>query len=260
VSLKKFDKYALYTEAVQSPDTDIPFFYKRYIDHRGKKPKIFREDFCGTFALCRSWVKMGKDLQAIGVDLDPEPIAYGMSQMEKLKPDQQKRIQILNKNVFDKNLPSADVVVALNFSHFIIKERTEMIRYFKSVKKSLKKDGIMIIDCFGGSQVYEPNEEFVDHTGFTYYWDQDSWDPVTSRAQFYIHFKIDGKEKVKKVFSYDWRVWTIPELREIFLEAGFKKTTVYWEGTTKKGEGDGNFKPSEKGEDCESWIAYIVAE
>ena len=52
------------------------------------------------------------------------------------------------------------------------------------------------------------------------------------------------------------------ELRgKTLLEAGFRSTTVYWEGTNHRtGEGNGKFRPSSRGEACEGWIAYIVAE
>ena len=49
-------------------------------------------------------------------------------------------------------------------------------------------------------------------------------------------------------------------LYHISEDAGYKKTHVYWEGTTKNGEGDGEFKRVEKGDDCSSWVAYVVGE
>ena len=55
-------------------------------------------------------------------------------------------------------------------------------------------------------------------------------------------------------------MWSIPELRELLAEVGFKKTHIYWEGTNRKGFGNGIFTRTEKGEPCESWIAYVVAE
>ena len=76
-----------------------------------------------------------------------------------------------------------------------------------------------------------PNEEETEHDGFSYFWDQDSYDALTNFGQFYIHFKRKGEKKREKVFSYDWRLWSIPELKECLLEAGFEKTVVYWEGT-----------------------------
>ena len=36
--------------------------------------------------------------------------------------------------------------------------------------------------------------------------------------------------------------------------------TVYWEGEDEDGEGNGEFKPNEKGEADPAWVAYIVAE
>ena len=60
-------------------------------------------------------------------------------------------------------------------------------------------------------------------------------------------------------FTYDWRLRSIPELKDILEEVGFK-CTVYWEGTDEDGEGDGEFEPAEQGEDCESWVAYLVCQ
>ena len=63
-----------------------------------------------------------------------------------------------------------------------------------------------------------------------------------------------------EVITYDWRIWTLPELTEMLIEAGFKKATVYWEGTDENGEGNGVFTPTTEGEADAGWIAYIVAE
>ena len=41
-------------------------------------------------------------------------------------------------------------------------------------------------------------------------------------------------------------------------EVGFQSTKVYWEGTDRKGRGNGEFTDVEKGESCLSWIAYIA--
>lgn len=255
-----FDKYALYRKAVQSAENDVLFIRDSYKELKGFEPKVMREDFCGTFALSTEWIKLNAQNRAIGVDLDPEPMAYGRQHyLSKLKPDQQKRMELIEGNVLDPALPKADIVIAMNFSYFCFKQRQLMKDYFASVYKALGKDGVFLVDLFGGSQCYAPIEDTIKHDGFTYYWDQSSFDPVTNEAQFYIHFRINGK-KVEQVFSYDWRMWSIPELRDIMAEVGFKKSHVYWEGTAKDGSGDGNFTRTESGESCESWIAYIIAE
>jgi cyclopropane fatty-acyl-phospholipid synthase-like methyltransferase len=204
-------------------------------------------------------VKLGPKFQAHGVDLDPEPIEYGKeSYLTQLSTSQKARVEIHWANVLEAGLPRADVVCALNFSFFIFKQRATMLTYFKNVYATLNPGGIFVTDCFGGSQCFGANEEDTEHRTHTYYWDQVNFDPVTNEAMFHIHFKLKGQKKTEKVFTYDWRMWSIPEIREMMAEAGFKKTYVYWEGTTRNGEGDGNFKQVTQGEECEAWIAYVV--
>ncbi len=84
---------------------------------------------------------------------------------------------------------------------------------------------------------------------------------ITGDAVNYIHFRFPDGSQITKAFEYDWRLWTLPELQELLIEAGFAKVTVYWEGTDEETEeGDGEFKPTTIGEACEGWIAYLVAE
>ncbi|MFZ4403203.1 MAG: class I SAM-dependent methyltransferase [Pseudobdellovibrionaceae bacterium] len=256
-----FDKYALYSKAVQSPANDVVFLQNTYKDLRGKNPKLMREDFCGTFALSAEWVKLNPRHWAIGIDLDPEPVTYGRNNyLNSLRPQQQRRLQLIEGNVLDPNLPKADLVTALNFSYFCFKTRESMKKYFHNVYKSLNKDGIFVVDIFGGSQCHDAIEDTIKNDGFTYYWDQTNFDPVTNEALFHIHFRIGGK-RYEQVFTYDWRLWSIPEIRDIMAEVGFKKTHIYWEGTnTKDGTGNGKFFRTEKGEACASWIAYVIGE
>ena len=56
-----------------------------------------------------------------------------------------------------------------------------------------------------------------------------------------IHFKFPDGSKIKRAFSYTWRLWTAPELRDMLLDAGFRNVTVYWEGEDDNGEGNGEF-------------------
>ncbi|MCX6130168.1 MAG: class I SAM-dependent methyltransferase, partial [Proteobacteria bacterium] len=140
------------------------------------------------------------------------------------------------------------------------KQRKDLKQYLEACYKRLNNDGLMIMDCFGGQACQEPNEHETEYDDFSYYWDQDSFDPITNEAMFYIHYRLKGQKKQKNVFTYDWRLWSLPELRDLLLEVGFKKVHYYWEGTDEDGEGDGNFSKIDKGEICDSWIAYIVGE
>ena len=258
--LEPFDKYHYYFESVQSPEADVSFMHDTYKDLRGKKPKILREDFCAAFANCCAWVEQGSQYSAHGVDIDPEPLAYGRKHyLSQRTAAEQKRVHILKQNVLSPSLPKADVVCALNFSYFTFKDRKTLLRYFVNANKTLNKDGILVLDCFGGSDTQEQNIEETEFDTFSYFWDQDFFDPITQHCKFAIHFKRKGEKTRRNVFTYDWRMWTIPEIRDLLEDAGFKNSTVYWEGTTRDGEGNGKFKPANKGEECESWVAYIVA-
>ncbi len=255
-----FDKYYFYQESVQSPDNDVLFLRKAYKEFNGKDPVTLREDFCGTFAICCEWAKLDKKFKAIGVDLDSEPITYGKENyLTQLSEEEQSRVTVIKENVLSPEVPSADIVVAVNFSYYIFKKRQTIVDYFKNCKKSLNQDGVLVLDCFGGSQCMEANEEETEHEGFSYFWDQDSYDPVTNNALFYIHFQKEGEEKKEKVFTYDWRMWSIPELKDCLLEAGFEDVKVYWEGTDEDGDGDGEFEVVTEGEECEAWVSYLVA-
>ncbi len=257
----EFDKYDYYRRAVQAPDVDVRFIRDAYKELRRREPGSLREDFCGTFSICCEWVKLGQRYEAYGVDLDAEPIFYGLTHyMPGLDGSQRERVRVQRDNVLNPDLPRTDVVCAMNFSHYIFKDRGVMKSYFHNCLSTLKPGGILLVDCFGGSQCQEANEDVIAHKGFKYYWEQESFDPVSANATFHIHFKRDGEKRREKVFSYDWRMWTIPELREMMAEAGFRKTHVYWEGTTRAGTGNGVFNRSETGEECQAWVAYIVGE
>lgn len=256
-----FDKYFYYKKSVQSPKEDIKFFKKTYINLCKKRPKIFREDFCGTFYIGYHWVKDHPENKAIVIDSDKQPIEYGKKHhLSKLNSSQKNRLKILNKNVLDRNLPKADIISVSNFSYFVFKQRDLMLKYFKSIKSSLLKPGLFIIDIVGGPDCEAPSEEIVEHGDFNYYWDQDNFDPINNCANFYIHFKRKGESKRKKVFSYDWRLWSIPELKDILKDAGFSKVYTYWEQSNKKGDGNGVFKKVTKESSCDTWLAYLVGQ
>jgi len=61
LSADSVDKYVLYQRAVQSAEPDVEFLFNTYKEIRGKEPRHFREDFCGTCLLSSYWVRQGKD-------------------------------------------------------------------------------------------------------------------------------------------------------------------------------------------------------
>ncbi|MDD5305577.1 MAG: class I SAM-dependent methyltransferase, partial [Elusimicrobia bacterium] len=115
------------------------------------------------------------------------------------------------------------------------------------------------VDCFGGGGVHRPNAERTVHPRFVYYWEQLDYDPVRNTAHCAIHFKPKGRRKIKNVFTYDWRLWSIAEIRELMAEAGFRRSHVYWEGDSGN-TGNGKFARDENGGKEEVWISMILAE
>jgi hypothetical protein len=95
--------------------------------------------------------------------------------------------------------------------------------------------------------------------GFTYIWDQAVFNPIDHHSLNHIHFRFPDGSKMNKAFTYDWRLWTLPEVRELLSEAGFKNVTIYWEGDGD-GDGDGVFRPKKVVDNQAAWIAYVAAE
>ena len=263
MSPKKIDKYALYENSVQSPDYHAEWFVEIYKEIRGKYPRHLREDFCGTARLSCEWVKRNRRNTAIGIDLDPEPIAYSRKHHFKaLTQEQKTRMQLINEDVLKISDPKADLLIACNFSFCIFKQRKVLVRYLRNCLRSLRKDGVAILDLAGGPGMISPMRERktvnTPATGrFSYIWHQKSFDPITHDAQYGIHFKLPNGTLMNDVFTYDWRLWTIPEIRDAMDEAGFSKTTVYWE-TEHQGEGTGEYIRSEHGDNAYAWVAYIA--
>jgi len=259
---RSWNKFELYEGSVQEPEADIEFLRDTFKSLRNRDALTFREDFCGTGFLSCEWVKQSQNHEAVGIDLCSETLDYGKTHhWEKLKPDQKSRMQYLEKDVLESTGIHADIVAAFNFSFWIFKTRQELMNYFKAVRKSMNEDSIFVMDTMGGCDASELIEESKDcDKGFTYYWECEFFNPINNNAKYAIHYKVPGKRKVKRVFTYDWRVWGLAELRELLIDAGFSKTIVYWEGDDEEDDGgNGEFTAVEEAEDADAWIAYVVA-
>lgn len=259
---KTADKYELYQLSVQSPQEDVEFLSDTYRKIRKKRPYHFREDFCGTALLSATWIGQGRKHSAEGFDIDPEPVTWGKNHHFADLGPAAKRMTFHIADVRRPSKNPPDVRCAQNFSYWVFKTRAEMLGYFKKARADIARDGIFVIDLQGGPEVYEEMEEETKiDAGFTYVWDQDEYWPVTSEAMFYIHFRFPDGSRMQRAFAYDWRIWSITELKEILEDAGFNQVDCYWEGTAEDGvSGDGIFTKEDKGEACLSYVAYLVAQ
>jgi hypothetical protein len=263
------DKYVLYEAAVQSPEIEIEFIDRVYRRLKNARPLILREDFCGTGYLACTWARSRADRVALGLDLDPAPLAWGAKHhLARLTDAQKPRVRLHRADVLKPpaGLPKADVIAALNFSYFIFKRRETLLAYFRRALAGLARDGLLVMDLVGGSECYQ--DGFSDRTRrsagrgkpFTFVWEHARYEPISGRMLCHIHFEFPNRRRFARAFTYDWRLWSLPELQDLLREAGFRRVHVYWEGEDARGRGNGVFRPSRTGSADRSFVAYLVAE
>jgi hypothetical protein len=257
---ERADKFRLYEASVQSAEADIDFVDRTFQVLKGRKATGLREDFCGTANNSCAWVKLRPGNHALAVDHDPGVLEWGRKHhVTGLTQEQAARIKLACADVLRIAPGTADMVLALNFSYWVFRERRTMMRYFRRVHAALAADGIFFLDAFGGYEATREMRESTRHRSFTYIWDQAGYDPVTGDYLCKIHYRFSDGSMLREAFVYHWRLWTLPELIEMLGDAGFR-VTVYWEGTAPDGGGNGVFSPVAHGEADACWIAYLVAE
>ena len=258
---ERADIHELYEQAVQSVDTEVEFVEETFRALRGRDAVGFREDFCGTASAACQWVRTGSGRYAIGVDNYLGVLEWGrQNRVARLPEADRARVKLLHDDVRTVVTEPVDIVGAFNFSYFLFKTRDELRNYFVHVRDTLTEDGVFFLDAFGGPEAIEVQKEKTKFDDFTYIWDQAEFHPVTHHMLCHIHFRFPDGSKIKKAFSYDWRLWTLPEIRELLLEVGFASARVYWEGEDEDGEGNGEFTESATGTPDLAWVSYIVAE
>jgi SAM-dependent methyltransferase len=275
LSLK--EKYDLYEAAVQTPDVHAEWFRGAFFTITGRRPYTFREDFSGTFAISTEFVRTDPLSCAICLDLDEDTLKYGVerarniAKRERAKPAKRRtpgsatflsRLLPVKKNVISVTTPKVDLCIACNFSFNIFTERSDLLKYFKAVRKSLKPGGVFMMEVGGGADFTEKKREQRRYRKrgkpwFTYIWDQQDYDPLTGLSRFGIHFKLADGRYYKNVFHYEWRVWALPELRDLLLEAGFSRTTCFWEQADENGDGSDVYNMVEHGDNDYSYISYL---
>ncbi len=258
---EQYELHDLYEEAVQAVDAEVEFLDETFRALRGRDAVSFREDFCGTASAACEWVRSGEHRYAIGVDNDAPTLEWGREhRVGRLSETQRARVKLLEDDVRTVATEAVDIIGAFNFSYFMFETRDELRSYFERCREALVDDGILFLDAFGGPDSIELQKEKTKFDHFTYVWDQADFHPVTNHMVCHIHFKFPDGSKIKKAFTYEWRMWSLPEIRELLLEAGFSSARIYWEGEDEDGEGNGEFTETDTGEPDLAWVCYIVAE
>lgn len=259
LTAKTADRHALYQMAVQAPEFDLALLHKTFKRRVRRAPRSLREDFCGTALLCAEWVKSHASRTATGIDIDPSVLAWGREHNLAPLGDAASRITLVEGDVRETRREKHDIVCAFNYSYWYFKERATMRRYFESVKEALAPDGLFFIDLFGGWEAVQVLSEERKCKGFRYVWDQASFNPITYDFKAHIHFKFKDGTKLAPAFTYDWRMWTLPELRDVLEDAGFANIECLWEEEDAAGEGTGEFRPRKRVRHDPAYNAYLVA-
>jgi hypothetical protein len=224
--LDKFDldKFDLYEACVQSP----PEMAQLIRAVHGRDPKRLVEHFAGTADLARHWVAAVAGGSAVAIDLDARALsrAAGIPGLTAIVGDVRT----------PHGLPPADCIHAGNFSIGYLHSRAELLAYLRLVHSGLGPGGVFLCDTYGGESAYLIGSVDKDvplpggrHCRYT--WEQREADPMTGMVTDVLHFRVfDGGEAVLDLpdaFVYRWRLWSLPELREAMLEAGFVGVEVY---------------------------------
>ncbi|MCA9643375.1 MAG: class I SAM-dependent methyltransferase [Polyangiaceae bacterium] len=258
LTAKTADLYDLYERSVQDPESEVKLLDRTFKKLVGRRPLSLREDFCGTGLLCATWVKSHADRTATGVDLDTDVLESGRTRHIAPLGDDASRVTLLQEDVRARRPERFDIVCAYNFSYWIFTTRTEMVKYFQAACEAVKEDGFFALDAYGGTEAMEAREEHRKvQGGFTYVWDQATFNPIDHYAQNYIHFHFKDGTKLNKAFSYAWRFWSLPEIHELLLEAGFKDVSVLWD--IADDDEDSDYRPRKVVENQPSWVCYLIA-
>lgn len=244
---QKADKHACYQEAVQSPKKELINLVR--IAHemqsmRGclmRRPRLLREDFCGTAILCQEWTMRHVEHGAIGVDIDPQVLEYAESHFRASSD----RIELINANVLDvQGAGRADILVALNYAVCYFHTHEALTRYLRKARESLADGGVFICDLFGGKRSVFEEWRFTRRCStFQYIFEQSPVGLLDNVCTCTISFKFraDGSS-LKRAFTYKFRLWTVPDVLEALRLAGFKAIEV-WLGETRWSDSDSDPDP-----------------
>ena len=222
------DKYRLYTLAFQEPLTDVRFCEEVFRQRASRPAVSLREDFCGTAAVACEWVRSSEHHQAACVDIDAEPLAWCRENLLPTLPSHyHRRIDLIHDDVLSVNIPLADIIIALNSSFCTFKQPNQLLAYFNRCHDSLKHDGILVLGFYAGPEAQMIGIDEIPLDGFVAVWEQSEFNAVTNEALSRIHFKFSDGSSIRNAFVYDYRIWTLRELTDALLEAGYREASIY---------------------------------
>jgi hypothetical protein len=221
-------KYELYQKSVQNVKKEVEFFKKVFRLIYNKMPTTFREDFCSTALLSCEWVKGNVLNSAVGIDFDQETLDWGMQNNINNLTTGSDRIKLIKQDVLEQFDPSQkfEIICSLNYSHFLLPTRKQILKYFQNVVLNLESKSVFILDFYGGSHIFSDHKYQHNKSSDFYEFSGKQMNILNNQSKCSLNYKIK-KNKYKPMFSFNFRIYSIIELREALEEAGFNEFKLY---------------------------------
>ncbi|KAJ7540715.1 hypothetical protein O6H91_10G027800 [Diphasiastrum complanatum] len=279
-------------------------FFLTYVG--GRIPLHLYEDFCGTALICAEWVRGDARRTALGIDLDEETLIWGLQHnIGKLGIDAHSRSRLLCGDVLhplskarvikfeESKVPctwSSAVDCQVTSSHEDLnQEESTTGKSSKTVGQTCScsekesevrspnndvvaesvwpEGGIFVLDIYGGTSSECAMKLRRRYEEFMYIWEQEDFDVVTRTTRISLHFQLNKSHRMlRHAFTYRWRLWTLPEVRDCLEEAGFSFVHIWIREMSEAKDGDeveatSSVKFEEVGSFLQqhSWNAYVVA-
>lgn len=251
-------RHDLYEWCVQTPTMQARFLSAVH----GGSTRALCEDFCGPASIARAWILLGGGRTGAGVDRDPEPLTHARLRARE-QGIQDEALALHERDILDADA-RADVIAAFNFAVCELRERAALVAYLRSARARLEPGGVFAADVYGGSDAYARGETVravrTPIGEVIYTWEQRRADPLTGRVENAMHFRLPGGEVWRDAFVYDWRLWSVPELRDAMKEAGFTSTEVHVSyGGAIDGEGNPVPVAADEWEEIdENFVAFVI--
>lgn len=256
------DRHELYELCVTNPGPLARFLRTVH----GGRGGILREDFAGSGSLARAWAR--EHGPAIAVDRERVPLEHCKRQLAASPPEHP--VTVIRSDVLRCHFP-ADIIAATNFPLGYMHTRRALLAYLRHARKCLRTGGVLVADMYGGEDAFTSLKSSRIVRGksgerIEYIWEQCTASAHRGRVSNAMHFAITAKGSrspvvVPNAFTYDWRLWGLPELTDACLDAGFRRVEVYDRlGDAIDQDGKLYAKPLGESDSLDdNWVVYVVA-
>jgi hypothetical protein len=202
------------------------------------------------------------DLEGPDAALVPPPPPPTTGKGEEERETGGSRLRVLRRR--------ADLVLALNYSLCLMHTRADAVRYLRLALRALSQGdpstgggggedededededgddrqpppppstGILMLDLIGGHTAEKGGALFARRnplTGARFRWEQARYDPVARRLRSHLRLP-DAVPGPDATFTYDWRLWTLPEAVDLLREAGHAGDVRVWVRRVREDDG-----------------------